>query len=420
MRRSVRAAGAAAVLLAGAAIASAQEAPKPPDPAPPPATAPAPVPAPEKAPEQEPPKPVVRKPEVVIEENRVERPDGWVVWYYSANFVDPKILKSELDQWKSAEAKIDPMATAWASTPVPGHPAPASVPNVLRIQERKENVPLLERMLELLDQPTPQVLVRAKLVEITYTGKLEWGFEHTYTAPGDTFFRGASAIFDPASFLNATPARPFQGGSFNFAFVAGSQARYGSLDSVIRLLKSKGKAEILGEPNILATQGQMARVRAGERVPIQTSTYQGNLVAIATTFEETGIELQITPELIGKDAVRMRLKETFSAVTGFVAGQAGTQNPIINKREAETVLTVRDGATLVVGGLQSSSSIDSESGIPLLMDIPLLGWLFSTKSKETVKTELYFIATPQIIHGSYSEGIIQPPGERERLKGLGN
>jgi type II secretory pathway component GspD/PulD (secretin) len=361
----------------------------------------------------------VRRPEVVIEESRVERPDGWVVWYYSANFVDPKILKAELDQWKSAEAKIDPMSTAWASTQVPGQPPPASVPNVLRILERKENVPLLERMLELLDQPTPQVLVRAKLVEITYTGKLEWGFETTYTAPGDTFFRGGSAIFDPASFLNATTARPFQGGSFNFAFVAGSKARYGTLDSVIRLLKSKGKAEILGEPNILATQGQMARVRAGERVPIQTSTYQGNLVAIATTFEETGIELQITPELIGKDAVRMRLKETFSAVTGFVAGQAGTQNPIINKREAETVLTVRDGATLVVGGLQSSSSIDSESGIPLLMDIPLLGWLFSTKSKETVKTELYFIATPQIIHGSYSEGIIQPPGERERLKGLG-
>lgn len=420
MGHSLRAAAAAALLLAGAAVASAQDAPKPPDPLPP-------IPAPPSAPagaaggkpataeEQEPPKPVEAKPVHVFEENRVERPDGFVVWYYHVNFVDPKVLKAELDQWKSAEAKIEPMASA---TP----PAPPAQPvsNVLRIQERKENIPLLERMLELLDQPTPQVHVKAKLVEITYTGKLEWGFEHTYTAPGETFFRGGSAIFDPASFLNATPSRPFQGGSFNFAFVAGSQSRYGTLDSVIRLLKSRGKAEILGEPNILATQGQVARVRAGERVPIQTANYAGNLVAISTGYEETGIELQITPELIGKDAVRMRLKETFSAVTGFVAGQAGTQNPVINKREAETVLTVRDGATLVVGGLQSTTIIDTESGIPLLMDIPLLGWLFSTKSKETVKTELYFIATPQIIHGSYSEGIIQPPGERERLKGLGN
>jgi general secretion pathway protein D len=413
MGHSLRATAAAALLLGGAAFASAQDAPKPPDPLPPiPAPAPAPAPAAEQEP---PPKAPEPKPTHVFEENRVERPDGFVVWYYPVNFVDPKVLKAELDQWKTAEAKIEPMASA---TPPPAPAQP--VANLLRIQERKENLPLLERMLELLDQPTPQVLVKAKLVEITYTGKLEWGFEHTYTAPGDTFFRGGSAIFDPASFLNATATRPFQGGSFNFAFVAGSQSRYGTLDSVIRLLKSRGKAEILGEPNILATQGQIARVRAGERVPIQTANYSGNLIAITTQYEETGIELQITPELIGKDAVRMRLKETFSAVTGFVTGQAGTQNPVINKREAETVLTVRDGATLVVGGLQSSNSIDSVSGIPLLMDIPLLGWLFSTRSKETVKTELYFIATPQIIHGSYSEGIIQPPGERERLKGLGN
>jgi type II secretory pathway component GspD/PulD (secretin) len=299
---------------------------------------------------------------------------------------------------------------------VPNQPL---VHNLLRIQEKRENLPLLRSMLEMLDQPTPQVLVKAKLVEITYSGKLEWGFAHTYTAPGDTFFRGGSAVFNPESYLNSTPLRPFQGGTFGFAFVGDSASNYGSLDSIIRLLKSKGRAEILGEPNILATQGQQARVRAGEKVPIQTANYQGNNIAISTTFEETGIELLITPELIGRDAVRLRLKETFSAVTGFVEGQGGTQNPVINRREAETVLTVRDGATLVVGGLQASRTIEEESGIPLLMDIPLLGWLFSSRSKEEVNTELYFIATPEIIRGSYSEGLLRPPGERSRLDRLG-
>ena len=263
---------------------------------------------------------------------------------------------------------------------------------------------------------SPQVLVKAKLVEITYSGKLEWGFADTYTAPGDTFFRGGSAIFTPESYLNATPARPFQGGTFAFATVGDTQARFGSLDMVIRLLKSKGKAEILGEPNILATQGQVARVKAGERVPIQTANYQGTALIVSTSFEETGIELTITPELIGKDAVRLKLKETFSAVTGYVTGQGGTQNPVINKREADTTLTVRDGATLVVGGLQASRNIESEVGIPLLMDIPVLGWLFKSVSKEETKTELYFIATPEIIRGSYSEGLIKPPGEKERLQ----
>lgn len=348
-----------------------------------------------------------------FEDSRVETQAGWVVWYYSVNFVDPRVLKDELSHWKSAEAKIEPM------TAPPGPKGePAVSLNVLRIQEKRENLPLLEKMLEILDQPQPQVLVTAKLVEVTYSGKLEWGFEHAYTAPGETFFRSTSFVFNPDSYLNSSATRPFQGGSFRFAFVGESQSNYGTLDSVIRLLKSRGKAEILGEPNILATQGKQARVKAGEKVPIQTANYQGNNVAITTSFENTGIELTITPELIGKDAVRLNLKETFSAVTGFVEGQAGTKNPIINSREAETTLTVRDGATLVVGGLQSSRLIEEEKGIPLLMDIPLLGWLFSTKSKEEVKTELYFIATPRIILGSYSEGLVQPPGERERLDSL--
>lgn len=393
MRLPVRVSGAAIALLIAAGSALAEDPPKP---AEAPAPAPIPVPAPRKYEEDI---------GLTLDENRVVAPNGWVVWYYSVNFVDPKILRDELNQWKTPEAKIEPMSNATGQAS-----------NVLRIQERKENLPLLEKMLEVLDQPQPQVLVRAKLVEITYTGKLEWGFADTYTAPGETFFRGGSAIFSPESFLNATPARPFQGGTFAFATVGDTQARFGSLDMLIRLLKSKGKAEILGEPNILATQGQVARVKAGERVPIQTANYQGNNIAISTTFEETGIELTITPELIGKDAVRLKLKETFSAVTGYVAGQGGTQNPVINKREADTTLTVRDGATLVVGGLQASRSIEQETGIPLLMDIPVLGWLFKSVSKEEVKTELYFIATPEIIRGSYSEGLIKPPGEKERLQ----
>jgi general secretion pathway protein D len=400
MRFPARAAGVAAfaLLLAGGAFAAED----PPKPAEAPTPAPAPAPAPEK------PKDEVG---ISLAEDRVTAPQGWVVWYYSVNFVDPGILKTELERWKTPEAKVEAMTTI---SPRPNEPAPSA--NILRIQERKENLPLLEKMLEVLDQPQPQVLVKAKLVEVTYSGSLEWGIADTYTAPGDTFFRGGSAIFNPDSFLNATPARPFQGGTAAFATVGDTQSRFGSLDMLIRLLKSKGKAEILGEPNILATQGQKARVKAGEKVPIQTANYQNSTLIVSTSFEDTGIELTILPELIGKDAVRLKLTESFSAVTGFVDGQGGTQNPVINRRDAETTLTVRDGATLVVGGLQSSRKIDQEKGIPILMDIPVLGWLFKSVSKEEVKTELYFIATPEIIRGSYAEGLIKPPGEKARLQ----
>ena len=278
---------------------------------------------------------------------------------------------------------------------------------------------LLQRMIDILDRPQPQVLVRAKLVEVTYTDGLEWGFEALYGVPGDTFFRGASAVFNPESFLSSTASRPFQGTTLNFALIGQSAENYGSLNDAVRFLKSRGRAEILGEPNILAVQGVKAVINAGEEIPVQNAIVTGNSVQTNIAFRRTGITLEITPELIGRDAVRMHLKENVSAVTGFVVGQGGVQNPIFNDRTAETTLTVRDGATLVVGGLQSKRVLDTESGIPLLMDIPILGWFFSSKSKEEVQTELYFIATPEIIRGSWAEGLLLPPGEKERLERLG-
>ncbi len=344
---------------------------------------------------------------ITFSEDRVESPDGWVVWYYPVNFVDPAILRTELEQWKTKDAKVAPMAGAMGT---PG--------NILRIQERRENIPILEKMLEVLDQPQPQVLVKAKLVEITYSGSLEWGVETTYAAPSETFFQGAGAIFNPDAYLNSSIARPFQGTTVTGGFQGESAVRYGNLDMIIRMLKNAGRAEILGEPNILATQGTVATIKAGEDVPIQKSNLQGNSLVVSTEFKETGIVLNITPQLIGRDAVRMELEETYSAVTGFVAGQGGVENPVINRRSAKTTLTIRDGATLVVGGLQSTRKIESESGVPLLMDVPVLGWLFSTRSKEEVKTELYFMVTPTIIRGSYSEGLIRPPSEKGRLERL--
>jgi type II secretory pathway component GspD/PulD (secretin) len=341
----------------------------------------------------------------------VTTPDGWVIFYYPVNFVEPATLKLELDKWKSTTAVIEPLGGG-----------PARPTNVLRIQERPENLPLLEKMLEILDQPLPQVLVRARLVEVTYDGTLDWGFEAAFDRgdanagdSSETFFRGGTGTFSPEFFLNRSGTAAPNGMELAFSFLGDTKDRYGSLDYLVRFLKSKGKAEILGEPNILATQGLAASLDAGERVPVQSSTFNGATLVVSTRYEETGIKLVLTPELIGRNAVRMKLKEEFSAVTGFVAGPGGIQNPVINKRTAETTVTIRDGSTLVVGGLQSSRTREVSSGIPLLMDIPLVGALFSTNTKQETKTELYFFVTPEIIRGSYGEGVITPPGEKMRL-----
>jgi len=369
-------------------------------------------------------------------DRRIEDRDGFIVLYYTVNFVEPLYLKSELDRWKSQGATVDVMpspASAGTSPIGPqvqaGKPEPGAqgqIPsNTLRIREKRENLPLLERLLELLDQALPQVLVKAKLVEFSYDSKLEWGFEAVFDRAGadplktsETLFRSAAGTFNPESFLNASASRPFQGGALKFAFLGETKSEKGSFDYALRLLRTRGKAEIVGEPNVLATQGVRAEIKAGEEVPIQRSSLSGGGIIIDTQFKKTGITLAIVPELIGRDAVRLKIFQSFSVVTGFVTSQGGIQNPVINERSADTTVTLRDGSTLVIGGLISKRQQDIDGGIPILMDIPVLGWLFSSRSRQEVNTELYFFVTPEIVRGGYAEGIIRPPGEKERLEQL--
>ena len=98
---------------------------------------------------------------------------------------------------------------------------------------------------------------------------------------------------------------------------------------------------------------------------------------------------------------------------GFVV-----QNPVIAQRSAESVVTIRDQMTLVIGGLWAMSEIHTESGIPILVDIPVLNFFFSKKRKSKVRNELDFFITPRIVSTRLSQAIFAPPGEKERLRKL--
>ena len=110
-----------------------------------------------------------------------------------------------------------------------------------------------------------------------------------------------------------------------------------------------------------------------------------------------------------------------SSITGFVEARSSdfvVQNPVISQRSAESVVTIRDQVTLVIGGLYSISEIDTESGVPILADIPVLKYLFSKTKKSKVKSELDFFITPHILSTRLSKTIFAPPGEKERLRKL--
>jgi type II secretory pathway component GspD/PulD (secretin) len=276
----------------------------------------------------------------------------------------------------------------------------------------------MDRILAMLDKPLPQVYVQAKVIEIRYDSNLEFGVEasndrNPATDAPNTFFRRADTTFNPPSYLESLRpgAAPFQGATAVFKLLGDDVSDHGALDFLVRAVQTKGTAEILSQPALIATEDRPASIITGEKIPVPSVETHGTTTIVRTLFEQTGIKLIITPLFIGREYVKMAVAPEVSAVREFISGGEGTQVPIIAKRSATTTVTVRDGETLIIGGLLTTSTIESRAQIPILGDIPLLGDLFGSRQTVDAKSEVVFFITPRIIRArtGVSLGVIRPP-----------
>ncbi|MCU0726459.1 MAG: type II and III secretion system protein [Planctomycetes bacterium] len=363
---------------------------------------PAPVPAPAAAPGGG--SPAGPAPETLaVEEDGAISREGRVTRYWQVNHESPATLQKELESFLGADVKLMPKSQ-----------------NILRIEAPKEKWPVVEKLLEVLDVPTPQVYVEAKIIEIKYDNNLELGVEATYdrregTDASQPFFGKFTGNFNPESYLESVgTSTPFTGGSFEFETVGDSTAKRGEYTYILRALQERGSAEILSKPSIIAMQGKKAMITTGLNYPVQTVEVRGNQTFVTTKFEKTGIQLEITPQLVGRTFVSLAIMAKDSQITERVPGPEGSLNPVISERSANTEVSVRDGETIIIGGLLTSSTMESKRGLPLLSDIPLLGYLFSATRTQEVKSELVFFITPRIIK-QREQSIILPPSERLRL-----
>jgi general secretion pathway protein D len=279
---------------------------------------------------------------------------------------------------------------------------------VLRIVETEENWPVLERILSMVDLPQPQVRVDAKVLELSWDDQLKLGMAAKVTRPvGDTFLQSAEATFpNPLDAVNGTSFRFRETDKyliFDYAFTAAEQG---------------AKADVISQPSILASQGETAVIRAGDEEPYVKQNLSGNIVTTATEFRETGIKLEVQPILIGRDSVRVRILAEASRVSDFrvTATSANQQvvNPVFSSRKADTVVTVPNGETLVFGGLQQSVTRVTKTGIPLLKDLPVLGYLFGSTSEREQRTELFFWIT-LTIETPEEARLFVPESERIRV-----
>jgi type IV pilus assembly protein PilQ len=184
------------------------------------------------------------------------------------------------------------------------------------------------------------------------------------------------------------------GGALGFGILAKNL----TLDLQISALEEEGSAKVLSSPKVMVSDNQEATIASGTQIIIRNDTNtivntgQGQSTA-GVTKEEAALRLTVTPRIIDSEQVSMKImtkKEQFD----FSRAVLGV--PPKESRETQTNLMVKNGETIVIGGIYEERDFDSEHGVPVLSKIPLLGWLFNKESKIKERTELLIFLTPTI------------------------
>ncbi len=252
----------------------------------------------------------------------------------------------------------------------------------------------VSQIVEELDAAPSQVLIQVLLAEVTLDTASDWGMDFSIPA-----FGGVSAG------INTLGAG---GGIATALGVPNLSVSAADFDLLIRSLEVNGKLEVLSRPQITVHNNELATINVGEDIAIVTGVdrfSQGNSTANVER-RDVGILLEVTPSIGADGFVRMSIKPQISTVsTRTTQISEGFESPIINKREIDTTVTVRDGHTIVIGGLIQTTDEQRFTKIPILGDIPLLGEIFKSRQKSEIKTELLVILTPRIIPGGSQDSV---------------
>jgi len=253
--------------------------------------------------------------------------------------------------------------------------------NSLLVSDIDERLDKAESMIRSLDTRTPQVEIVARLVDVDHTATRSLGINWNLTNV-DVFDAGANEE------VHITPD-PITGpaGTAKFGTVKG----FGSLDAQLTALEAANKANIISNPRITTVNNREASVIVGQQIPLIVQDFAGNAVTQLTTI---GIKLNVTPHINVGNKITMDVHPEVSDLSSQATVAGGI---IINTTMADTRVMVNDGETAVIGGLIRSNESDNNRGVPVLMDIPLIGHLFRTSTKVRQKRELLIFLTPKII-----------------------
>lgn len=300
--------------------------------------------------------------------------------------------------------------------------------NALIIQATRQDMTRLFPIIEKIDKPTPQILIKANIVETTKSTArnlgIQWGgvwgkvgSQGLYVTPGGT----AGSTTYPGNVFSGgysatSGSKGMSGQGFGVNFPAASLGAgtaslglmYGTiggniLELQLSALQKDGKVNILSSPSLTTLDNQKAFTESGEKVPYVTTESSGGTLTKTVKFENAVLRLEITPHVIDGKNLKMKILVQKDEVD--ILGRNVEGNPYLTKKQTETNLIVQDGETIVISGLTKQTKSENISGVPWLKEIPVLGWLFKGEGKSESMDEVLIFITPTILKPQAVAGI---------------
>ena len=273
--------------------------------------------------------------------------------------------------------------------------------NMLVLNAPDKEINTYLEILRSLDVPGAQLLIEAKVVEVTFKDETLRNLSMNYTTGGNSF--GAVTQVPGAA------TQPTSGLGANFNPLTGKD----TLDISFKWLQMAQDAKILSAPNILLSRNETSRIVTGQDIPIQEANSTSSTLQMSTKYKSVGVKLEVEPQMINDDCVTLRLWPQVSSITKneqIAVGGSAYSVPVIAVRSIESYLRLYDKQVVMMGGLYSSRTALEEEKIPILSDLPLLGELFKGKNATKEVTQLIFFLKVHIIPAEKDQnGILYNP-----------
>ena len=271
--------------------------------------------------------------------------------------------------------------------------------NQLVVMDNAPRLELIRQTLRKVEPPRRQVRITALIYDVSLEDIERLGINWASSMKGAA---NAADAPSPLFSVDSVQAVPLAADAVHGAMTFMTTSDLFDLTAAVNALQTANDARLLADPNVVVLDREAANIRIVTEIPYQerTQTSEGGNIG-TTALREAGITLDVTPRISADNTIRMEVTPTFSRLAGFT--DSVDPQPIIDTREAKTVVRIRDGQTLIIGGLRQRSDLGTYNGIPYSTDIKLLnlGKFFRGRSTTLRESELLVFIRPEIVEYEY-------------------